>query len=222
MKDKSKNDGYVSIHRCLHKEPIWLAEPFSRAQAWIDLIMLANYKAGYIRIKGERVDLQRGECGWSKLKLSKRWKWSRGKTERFLNELKNDQWIELKTGHRTTVIKILEYNDFQTSQDKRQDNRRGNKQDNRQDTNNKDNKNNKPPLPPKGADVSKTLFSIKKELSADGIELAKQKSPQWDVYALMEEYDKWVNKDPDNRKPRSANIAFPYWCESFTKGVPPR
>lgn len=110
---QKRKKGFVSIHRCLLQDSIWLSEKFTRAQAWVDLILLANYKDGFIRKSGVRIELKRGELGWSKLDLSKRWQWSRGKVDRFLNELESVQWIEQRTGQHTTIIKILEYNAYQ-------------------------------------------------------------------------------------------------------------
>jgi len=68
-------------------DPIWLSEPFTRAQAWVDLLLLANHKDGHIRKRGIRIDLKRGDVGWSERELAKRWKWSRGKVKRFFSEL---------------------------------------------------------------------------------------------------------------------------------------
>lgn len=107
------SEGWVKIHRKLQDNKVWLSEPFTRAQAWVDLILLANHKDGYIRVAGERIDIKRGQCGWSVLNLSIRWKWSRGKANRFLKELQRDEQIILKTDTRNSIITICNYNDFQ-------------------------------------------------------------------------------------------------------------
>jgi hypothetical protein len=82
-----KNKGWIRLHRKLMDDPIWLAESFTRGQAWVDLLLLANHTDGYIRKRGIRIDLKRGDVGWSETELSKRWRWSRGKVKRFLTEL---------------------------------------------------------------------------------------------------------------------------------------
>jgi hypothetical protein len=89
--------GYIKIFRKLHNSNMWASEPFSRPQAWVDLIMLANWKDGFIRVAGQRVDILRGQCGWSEIRLAERWKWSRDKTRTFLKELVNDKQITKKT-----------------------------------------------------------------------------------------------------------------------------
>lgn len=150
-------DGWFSINRNLLSSSRWLSEPFTRAQAWVDLIGLAKHKPGFVRIRGIRVDLQRGQLAWSQLSLSKRWQWSRNKTRRYLNELEKHQDIEQQNNEVTTVITILKYDYWQskdTTSGTTSDTTEGQQKDNRRYTNNKDNKDNKenktPPTPSKG------------------------------------------------------------------------
>ena len=105
--------GYFSVERDLLSHDLWLDEPFTRGQAWIDLIGLANYTDGWIRVADQRIDLVRGQCGWSETKLSERWKWSRGKVRRFLSELEIDQRISRETNTRTTIVTICNYEIYQ-------------------------------------------------------------------------------------------------------------
>ena len=44
--------GWVKIHRKIISNPLWSSEPFDKARAWIDLIILANYEAGFIMVRG--------------------------------------------------------------------------------------------------------------------------------------------------------------------------
>lgn len=116
-KNKEKDRlGWISLHRKLHNSQFWLSEPFTRPQAWVDLLMLANHKDGFIRVAGERITIKRGQCGWSSLRLSERWRWSRGKVLRFLSELEKieQQIVQQKTA-RTTIITIINYNLYQTN-----------------------------------------------------------------------------------------------------------
>ncbi len=105
--------GWVKIHRELIESDIWLSEAFTRGQAWVDLICLCNHSDGFIRVCGERIPIKRGQCGWSQLNLSKRWKWGRGKVRRFLSELERDGSIEIKTNTRSSIITICNYDKFQ-------------------------------------------------------------------------------------------------------------
>ena len=106
--------GWIKLHRKISDNPLWHQEPFTRGQAWVDLILLANHTAGFIRARGVRVDLERGQCGWSEVKLAKRWQWSRGKVKRFINELEIDQQIVQQKNNVTSLITIVNYNDYQS------------------------------------------------------------------------------------------------------------
>lgn len=109
-------DGWIKIHRQLAENPIWLSEPFTDGQAWIDLIMLANNKPGVINVRGIRVEINTGSCGYSELSLSKRWKWSRGKVRRFVSFLVQQNMIEVaqQKNRVTTIISICKYNQYQS------------------------------------------------------------------------------------------------------------
>jgi len=109
--------GWVSIHRSLCNHSIWLAEPFTKGQAWVDLILLANHEEGYIRKRGIKIIVKRGQVGWSQRSLADRWKWSRGKVERFLKDLMIDDQIEPQNGPQknniTSLITIKNYDQYQ-------------------------------------------------------------------------------------------------------------
>lgn len=91
---KPKNN-YFYVNRSLLQSDRWLEEPFTRGQAWVDMFGLANHKDGYIRVSGYKVIVQRGQLGWSQRALCTRWKWSRGKLIRFLNELAENGDIKI-------------------------------------------------------------------------------------------------------------------------------
>ena len=145
----TKNKGWITISRDISESDIWNEGPFSRGQAWVDLIIIANYKPGYIRVRGERIELKRGDVGHSMKTLADRWQWSRGKVERFLKELEKDKRIIRKTDNRKTVISICNYSKYQDK--KKEDGhetgtrraRDGHETGTRQGSNNKDNKDNK-------------------------------------------------------------------------------
>ena len=114
------NHGWIKLHRCLFSSSMWTNEVFTRAQAWIDLIGLANYQDGFIRIQGIKVDVLRGELAISEENLAIRWKWSRGKVRRFLQELRDEAMItkenHAKQDRRKAVITILNYEKYQSDE----------------------------------------------------------------------------------------------------------
>ena len=117
-------EGWIALHRSLAFHELWTSEPFTRGQALVDMLMLANHAPGIIRKQGLRIDLDRGDVGWSECELAERWKWSRGKVRRFLDELKTDHMITRKTAQadgekqdkRKFVITIVNYDKFQSTE----------------------------------------------------------------------------------------------------------
>jgi len=87
--------------------PEWLAEPFTRAQAWVDLLLLANHKRGHIRKRGILIEIQRGQVGFSEESLAARWKWSRGKVLRFLRQLIEKSQISRNPVHQNSKLSNL-------------------------------------------------------------------------------------------------------------------
>jgi len=107
------NRGYVKLYRKVMTNSLWTSEPFTRGQAWIDLLMLANHSDGHIRIRGVKVSVLRGQVGWSEVKLAERWSWSRGKLRRFIKELKTVQQIEQQNNNVTSLLSIVNYDSYQ-------------------------------------------------------------------------------------------------------------
>lgn len=108
------DNGYVSIWRRLFHSDLWLCEKFTRGQAWIDLIGLANHKKKTFHIRGIPITVERGQLAWSVLNLSNRWNWSKKKTMRVLAEWIEEKMIHTKSTNVTTVITIINYDSWQT------------------------------------------------------------------------------------------------------------
>ena len=109
-----KEKGYVQLHRKLFDNPLWLSEKFTKAQAWVDLFANANHKDNFINIRGNIVEIHRGQLGWSEVAMSLRWCWSKNKVNRFLKWLKMKQQIEIRQDrYITTIITILNYDKYQ-------------------------------------------------------------------------------------------------------------
>lgn len=109
----SKKTNWIKLYRRLAKSDLWLSEPFSRGQAWVDLILLATFDRRHVRIRGIKVLLERGQLTGSTRFLSLRWKWSRGKVSRFLNELESERMIDQEKNDVTTVITITNFDEHQ-------------------------------------------------------------------------------------------------------------
>ncbi|MDU5272010.1 MAG: DnaD domain protein [Finegoldia magna] len=106
--------GWISIHRKIQDDWVWNDKPFSRGQAWIDLIMMVNHDDNTIIFDGNPKTITRGSCITSIQKLCDRWGWSNTKVKKFLKNLQEDEKILLKIAPRkATAITIVNYDKYQ-------------------------------------------------------------------------------------------------------------
>ncbi len=106
--------GWIKIQREIADHWLWRDEPLSKAQAWIDLIIHANYKPAEIKIKGRIISLEIGQQARSEITLSAQWKWSRNKVRRFLKLLKTEHMIFQETIQQTSIISVCNYSNYQS------------------------------------------------------------------------------------------------------------
>ena len=106
---------WVKLHRALNDNPLWLLEEFTKAQAWVDLILNANWKQGSFSVRGNIIVVDRGQIAWSEITMADRWKWSKGKVRRFLSYLELSGNIVQQKSFVTTVITICNYERYQSS-----------------------------------------------------------------------------------------------------------
>lgn len=158
-------DGWIKLHREILENPLWENKPFSKGQAWIDLLLMANFKDKRVLTGNKAVDIPRGSFITSELKLADRWGWSRGKTRAYLNLLEGERMITKNCTRNWTTLTIVNYGFYQdleptncTTKRQRTDNEKTTKKqrtDNRLDTKEerkkerkKERKNKTPPIPP--------------------------------------------------------------------------
>jgi len=110
-------DGYIKLHRQVMENEFYFSERFTKMAAWVDLLLLARHstKPAFVSIRGNMVEVHRGELCYSILSLSKRWRWNRRTVLNFLSHLSNREMIHYRTSRLTTVIAILKYDEYQQS-----------------------------------------------------------------------------------------------------------
>ena len=103
--------GYIKLHRKIWDHPFWQEKrKFSRAEAWIDLIMMANGMDKEVMFDGRPMLIKRGQLLTSQRKLAARWRWSKTKTADFLKiSSKHDHSIEIISDRKKSMITILNY-----------------------------------------------------------------------------------------------------------------
>jgi len=106
-------DGWVKLHRKLQETSLWTCEKFSRGQAWVDLIMLANHEESFFYKRGVKVDVLRGQVARSEVELADRWLWSRTKVRRFLDDLEKEQQIIQQKNNVIQILTIIKYDEYQ-------------------------------------------------------------------------------------------------------------
>ncbi len=113
-------EGYIFLHRQLTENEFWFAEKFTKAQAWIDLLLLASHKSRTVFVRGIEINLIPGELCYSQLSLAKRWKWSDKTVKKFLALLKERGMIDFRGGKVSTIISILNWKKYQISTEQNQ------------------------------------------------------------------------------------------------------
>lgn len=109
--------GWIKWHRQVMDHWLYLEKrTFSRYEAWLDLVMLANSRDQQALIGGELVTVERGTFITSELKLMERWRWSKSKLRQFLKLLEDEGMIEKVTTKKWTAIKIRNYEAFQETE----------------------------------------------------------------------------------------------------------
>ena len=107
-------NNFIPLNRSITNHWLWKDKPFTKGQAWIDLIMLANHTTVKTIYKDEIVECKRGDVNFSMSYLAERWGWDRKKVSRFLKALELDNMVRVNaTTHRTTItlINYGTYND---------------------------------------------------------------------------------------------------------------
>lgn len=106
-------EGWIKTYRSLADHWLWQDKPFSKGQAWIDLMLIVNHRDNKTLIDGRLEEIERGKTITSIRKLCDRWGWSNTKVKNFLKMLENDGMIGVKSDSKNTVINIVNYSIYQ-------------------------------------------------------------------------------------------------------------
>ena len=125
MSSDPRHGGYIMLYRSFQDSAFWEERRvFSRAEAWLDILMAARWQEEpkEIQIKNVTLLCHRGEVLYSSKTWAKRWGWSESKVQRFLHSLAGDRKakakrprIVLKSEGVTTRITISNYALYQST-----------------------------------------------------------------------------------------------------------
>ena len=143
--------GWQKVYRDITNHWLWEDKPFSRGQAFIDLLLMVNHQDKKILFNGDVIEVKRGSKITSLRKLSEEWGWSTKKTKKFLELLEKDKMVTVQSDNKKTLVTIENYSLYQDSgnteeTDKKQEGNgeeiqkknKGNSKENQKKTNKKD------------------------------------------------------------------------------------
>ena len=106
--------GYIKLWRKIWSNKLFQEKrKFSRFEAWVDMVMLANGKEKEIIFDGKPLLIKRGQFLTSQRQLAVRWRWSKTKTREFLYSLQNhDHSIKVYSDRKKSIITILNYEHY--------------------------------------------------------------------------------------------------------------
>lgn len=107
------SEGYFTLERDLLEHSIWMGEPFTKGQAWVDLIGRANFKKRERFYGGRCITIGRGQLITSTRSLALRWQWSDHKVRNFLRALTEAQMVRTEGTPVGTLISIENYTKYQ-------------------------------------------------------------------------------------------------------------
>lgn len=154
--------GFIALHREAFDHH--LLQDAERFRAWFWLVSEACWKPSRTRIKGETVELERGELTYSVRFLADKWGWSKSRVDRFIADLRAEGMIETRSkngtsaGHKAgqgqSIISICNYARYQDVNEAKRDNDNeesgtsAGQQRDKEEQGNKGTKNNIPPIVP--------------------------------------------------------------------------
>lgn len=110
-------NGYIKLYRSITDHWLWENKPFSKGQAWIDLLMFVYRFDSKEPIDGQ-IQVTKAGSRWTGYReLGERWGWGRHKVHDFLKLLESDKMVELKSNTKGTLVTIVNYGNFQLAGD---------------------------------------------------------------------------------------------------------
>jgi hypothetical protein len=107
--------GWIKLYRQIRYNGLWPnGEKYSPLEAWLDLLLSANYNGNKILIDGKMVSIARGEFITSIVKLAARWGWDRKTVRRYLLMLQSEQMVVIKSTSKYTSVTIVKYDFYQS------------------------------------------------------------------------------------------------------------
>jgi hypothetical protein len=105
--------GWIKLNRSIQDSFIWNFDKPQYGLAWVDMLMLANYKDKQILFNGKLQTIKRGSFVTSTVKLAERWHMNRRTVKAFLDVLQSDGMITYECTRHCTTVSIVNYLKYQ-------------------------------------------------------------------------------------------------------------
>lgn len=109
------SEGWISVYRSLWNHWLWKDKPFSKGQAWIDLLMLANHADEKRLVRGSVKTFKKGTVNLSMTSLAERWGWHRSTVKKFISLLEKDKMLTTEVTTQGTTLTIENYSIYQAA-----------------------------------------------------------------------------------------------------------
>lgn len=103
----------MNISAELQNHWLWHDKPFSKGQAWIDLVLQSEKNQTRTIFRNKVFYLNKDQIITSDNELALRWEWSRTKLRDFLSLLQDTSMIKIDRDHTKTIITILHQPEIQ-------------------------------------------------------------------------------------------------------------
>lgn len=105
--------GRYKLHRQSQENELYFLEPFTKRQAWNDLLLTTAFKDWKILVRGNVIEVKKWQNWYSERTLAERRQWSRDKVRRFLNYLETIQQVEQQKSKVKSIITIINREKYQ-------------------------------------------------------------------------------------------------------------
>ena len=182
MSTDKKKQGYIKLYRDVRDHWIWNDRPFSRGQAWIDLIMLVNHEDRKFMFMGSLTTVKKGSKITSLRQLSERWGWSKDKVAHFLDVLEEDGMLTQLRDSKKTLISVINYDFYQDRDDSKKTPKRQSKDTEKTQTG-------------RSSDADRNKQDIKEDIKED---IKKKEAPPPDDDDIVTDFKKFCEEDDDD------------------------
>lgn len=114
----SDNLAYLPLARSMFSDALWKERRvFSKFEALLWLIEGARYarSSDWVQIGLRSVEVRRGQLVRSQVAMAREWRWSRGKVQRYLEELQKAGTIRAENVHQACRITLCNYGAYNKS-----------------------------------------------------------------------------------------------------------